>query len=141
MSRLRLATALLALAGVGVAGYLTWVHYAELAPVCVGGSDACERVQNSEYAELLGVPVALLGLGGYLALLASLALPEAIGSVAAAFITVCGAMFSVYLTWVEVAELQALCQWCVVSAILMVTLSLVSGARLLNGPPPLPSDA
>jgi uncharacterized membrane protein len=140
MNRLRLATACLALAGVAVAGYLTWVHYAELAPVCVGGSDACERVQDSEYAELFGVPVALLGLGGYLALLGSLALPEAVGCVAAAFISVCGAMFSVYLTWVEVAELQAICQWCVVSAALMVVLALISGARLLSGPPPLPSD-
>ena len=42
---LRLATAVLALAGIAIAGYLTWVHYAELEPFCVGGGGGCERVQ------------------------------------------------------------------------------------------------
>ena len=73
--RLRLATAVLALAGIAIAGYLTWVHYAELEPICVGGGGGCERVQNSSYAELAGIPVALLGLLAYVTVLASLALP------------------------------------------------------------------
>ena len=60
MSGLRAATAALALAGVAVAGYLTWVHYADLQPFCVGGGGACERVQTSEYAALFGIPVAVL---------------------------------------------------------------------------------
>jgi uncharacterized membrane protein len=58
---LRLATAVLALAGVAIAGYLTYVHYAELQPFCTGFSD-CVRVQSSEYAKLAGVPVAVIGL-------------------------------------------------------------------------------
>ena len=132
MRSLRLATAVLALAGVAVAGYLTWVHYAELRPVCIGGSDACERVQNSEYAELFGVPVALLGLGAYLALLASLALPEATGRVVAAFLSFAGAGYSLYLTYVELVELHAVCQWCVVSATIMVALAAISAARLVR---------
>jgi uncharacterized membrane protein len=130
---LRRATLVLALLGAGVAGYLTWVHYAELKPICVGGGDACERVQSSEYALLLGVPIALLGLFGYAALLGTLALPEELGQTVAALLSLTGAAFSGYLTWVELAELNAVCQWCVVSALLMVGLAGVSVARLTAG--------
>lgn len=59
---LEVAAWILVAIGLAVAGYLTWVHYAGLDPVCGGG---CERVQSSTYADLGGVPVALLGLGGY----------------------------------------------------------------------------
>ena len=137
MSGLRRATLVLALLGVGVAGYLTWVHYAQLEPVCVGGGDACERVQNSEYAALLGVPVAVLGLIGYLVLLGSLALPEELGRMVAALVSITGAAFSLYLTWIELAESHAVCQWCVVSALLMVALAAVSTLRMLRSAPPL----
>jgi uncharacterized membrane protein len=132
MSRLRAATAALALAGTAIAGYLTWVHYAGLQPVCVGGGSACERVQTSDYAVLLGVPVALLGLGGYLALLGSLAVPGEAGRTLAAFLALSGAAFSGYLTYVELAELHAVCQWCVASALIMAALAGVSTVRLLR---------
>ncbi len=137
MSGLRRATLVLALAGIGVAGYLTWVHYAELKPICVGGGHACERVQNSEYAALFGVPVALLGLLGYLAVLGSLALREELGRMVAALVSITGAAFSLYLTWIEVAELHAICQWCVVSALLMLSLAAISTLRMLRVEPPL----
>jgi uncharacterized membrane protein len=130
---LRLATGLLALAGVAVAGYLTWVHYAELETICVGGGGACERVQSSPYAELAGVPVALLGLLAYATVLASLALPEAAGRTLAAFVSLVGFGFSGWLTYVELAKLDAVCQWCVASALVMTALAAVSVARLLRG--------
>ncbi|MDA0183106.1 vitamin K epoxide reductase family protein [Solirubrobacter phytolaccae] len=110
------------------------VHYAGLEPFCVGGGGGCERVQSSEYAELFGVPVAVLGLGGYLALLGSLALPDELSRTSAAFVALVGAAFSLYLTYVEIAEIQAICQWCVVSAVLMVALAGVSVARLSRTP-------
>jgi uncharacterized membrane protein len=139
MRALRIATAVLALAGTAVAGYLTWVHYAALQPFCVGGGDACERVQNSEYAELGGVPVAVLGLVAYLAVLASLALPEAVGRATAAFLTLTGMVFSGYLTYLEIVELHAICQWCVASAVIMSALAGVSVARLLRFDEPQPA--
>jgi len=71
---LRRLTAVLALIGIAIAGYLTWVHYAGLEPVCVGGGGGCERVQSSRWAELAGIPVAVLGLGGYIVILGSLLL-------------------------------------------------------------------
>jgi uncharacterized membrane protein len=130
---MRRLTAVLALVGVGIAGYLTWVHYAGLDPVCVGGGGGCERVQSSRWAELAGVPVAVLGLAGYVAILASLALPEEQGAPAAAFLSLVGFGFSAWLTYVEIAKIDAICQWCVASAVLMTALALVSVARLLRG--------
>jgi uncharacterized membrane protein len=130
---LRLATAALAVAGIGIAGYLTWVHYAGLEPVCVGGGGGCEQVQASRWAELAGVPVALLGLGAYVAILASLALPEELGRTVAAFLTLIGFGFSAWLTYVELVEIEAICQWCVASAAVMTALALASVARMLRG--------
>jgi uncharacterized membrane protein len=130
---LRRLTAVLAVAGVAIAGYLTWVHYAGLEPVCVGGGGGCERVQSSRWAELAGVPVAVLGLAGYVAILASLALPEEPGALATAFLSLVGCGFSVWLTYVEIAKIDAICQWCVASAVIMTALALVSVARLLRG--------
>jgi uncharacterized membrane protein len=130
-SRLRIAVAALSLAGLGVAGYLTWVHYADLEPICAGGSGGCERVQNSEYAELAGVPVALLGLIGYAAILGSLALPGDAGRFAGALLAFAGFGFSAWLTYVELFEIDAICQWCVVSAVLMTALAVVTSLRLV----------
>src|SRR6476659_6722756 len=128
---LRRLTAVLALIGSAIAGYLTWVHYAGLDPVCVGGGGGCERVQSSRWAELAGIPVAVLGLAGYVAILASLALPEEAGAFVAAFLSLVGFGFSCWLTYVEIAKIDAICQWCVASAVLMTALSIVSLVRLL----------
>jgi uncharacterized membrane protein len=129
---LRIATAVLALIGIGIAGYLTWVHYAGLSPVCVGGGGGCERVQSSSWASLAGVPVSLLGLIGYVGILASLALPEDLGRTVAALLTLVGAGFSAWLTYVEIAKIGAICQWCVSSAVIMGLLAVVSITRLLR---------
>jgi uncharacterized membrane protein len=129
---LRGFTAALALAGLGIAGYLTWLHYAGLDPVCVGGGGGCERVQSSPWAELAGVPVAVLGLAAYAAILASLALPEELGRSLAAFVSLVGFGFSAWLTYVELVEIDAICQWCVASAVVMTALAPVSVARALR---------
>jgi uncharacterized membrane protein len=129
---LRGVAAALALAGIGIAGYLTWVHYAGIDPVCAGGGGGCERVQTSPWAELAGVPVAMLGLAAYAAILASLALPEAQGRSLAAFVSLVGFGFSAWLTYVELVKIDAVCQWCVASAAVMTALAAVSVARSLS---------
>jgi len=129
---LRIATAGLAVIGLAIAGYLTWVHYAGLQPFCVGGGGGCERVQTSEWADLVGIPVAVLGLAGYSAILATLLLPEDPGRSAAAFVALVGVGFSAWLTYVEVAKIEAICQWCVASAVVMTLLAIVSVIRLLR---------
>ena len=126
--RLRIAAAVLALAGLGVAGYLTWVHYADLEAICAG-SGGCERVQNSDYADLAGVPVALLGLIGYGTILASLALPGDLGRFSGAVLALAGFGFSAWLTYVELFEIDAICPWCVASAVIMTALAVVTSLR------------
>jgi uncharacterized membrane protein len=128
--RLSLAVAALAVLGAAIAGYLTWVHYAELEPYCVGRTGGCERVQSSPYAAMAGVPVAVIGLAGYVAVLASLALPD--GSLTA-FLALVGAGFSAYLTYLELAVIDAICQWCVASAVVMTVLAAASVARYVAG--------
>ena len=129
--RLRLATALICVLGLAVAGYLTYVHYAELEPLCVGGGGGCEKVQSSDYAELAGIPVAVLGLAGYGLILASLWVPGDAGRVSGALLALVGFGFSLYLTWVELFEIDAICQWCVVSAVLMTVLAVTTPWRLV----------
>ncbi|HEV8152690.1 MAG TPA: vitamin K epoxide reductase family protein [Solirubrobacteraceae bacterium] len=129
--RLRLAVLVLALVGLGIAGYLTYVHYAELEPVCGLGGD-CERVQTSDYADLAGIPVALLGLVGYALILASLAIPGELGLVAGATFALVGFGFSAYLTYREVATIDAICTWCVASAVVMSALAVVTCARVVG---------
>jgi uncharacterized membrane protein len=130
---LRVATAALALAGLAIAGYLTWVHYADLEPICVGGGGSCEKVQASRWAELAGVPVAVLGAGAYATILGSLALPDDLGRSVAAFVSLAGFGFSAWLTYVELFEIEALCQWCVASALVITALAAVSVRRMLSG--------
>jgi uncharacterized membrane protein len=131
---LTLAIAVLILAGIGVAGYLTIIHYAGIDPVCAGGSNGCHTVQASDYAELAGVPVALLGLIGYIGLAATLLVPGEPGRAAGMGLAIAGAGFSLYLTYLELFVIDAICQWCVASAVLMVTLAGLTTARMLRAP-------
>jgi uncharacterized membrane protein len=130
---LRRAIAALAVIGLGVAGYLTYVHYAGTTPLCLA-SGGCETVQGSPYAELLGVPVALLGLLGYLAILASLLVPGEAGRAAGALLALVGFGFSAYLTYRELFTIDAICTWCMASAALMTVLAAASVWRLLGAP-------
>jgi uncharacterized membrane protein len=131
--RLRIAGLAVVLAGVGVGGYLTYIHYAGLQPVCAGGGHGCERVQSSSYARLGGIPVALLGLGGYLAIAVALLAPGERARLAAAALAVSGLGFSAYLTYLELFVIDAICQWCVASAVLLAMLSVITVWRLLLG--------
>ena len=114
-----------ALAGIGVAGYLTWIHYSGTAPIC-SLSRGCETVQHSRYASIGAVPVAVLGLAGYLALLVTLIFDRELLRLAAAGIALVGAAFSAWLTYVEIARIHAICQWCIASAALMAGLAVVT---------------
>jgi uncharacterized membrane protein len=133
--RLRLAVLVLAVVGLGVAGYLTYVHYQGIRPVCGLGGD-CEKVQSSEWSELAGVPVALLGLLAYAAILATLLVRREEALIAAALIALVGFGFSAYLTYRELFTLDAVCPWCVASAVVMTLLAIVTTTRLLRAPAP-----
>jgi uncharacterized membrane protein len=131
-SQLRLLAAALALAGVAIAIYLTIVHYDHSSPVCVGGGGGCEKVQTSDYAELAGVPVALIGAIGYASILISLALPAQPSRFLGALLGIVGFGFSIYLTYLELFVIDAICQWCVASAVVMTVLAGVLMVRFLR---------
>lgn len=126
----RALLAAVSVAGLAVSLYLTWTYAAGAAPACVGDSAACETVQSSPYSRIFGVPVAALGLGGYAALLVSAALRGAAGTVFGLFVALVGTLFSGYLTWLELFVIEAVCQWCVASAVLMVAALALAVLRL-----------
>jgi uncharacterized membrane protein len=129
---LRTAGLVLAVLGIGVAGYLVYVHYADVDPVC-NIAHGCHKVQTSEYAKLAGVPVALLGLFGYVILFAALIAPQGeLARMVAALTALVGFGFSMYLTYRELFTIDAICQWCVLSAILMTLLAIVCTWRVLR---------
>jgi len=131
--RLRQVAIVLTLIGLAVAAYLTYVHYDGIQPVCGLGGD-CEKVQTSEWADLAGVPVALLGLIGYAAILATLFVDREEALVAGALIALVGFGFSAYLTYRELFSIDAICPWCVASAVIMTLLAIIMTARLLRAP-------
>jgi uncharacterized membrane protein len=130
---LRTAGLVLAVLGVGVAGYLVYVHYANIDPVC-NIAHGCHKVQTSHYAKLAGVPVALLGLIGYIIILCALLVRGETARTIAALTALVGFGFSMYLTYRELFTIDAICQWCVASAILMTGLAGVCAWRLLHEP-------
>jgi uncharacterized membrane protein len=134
----RTAMAVTALAGVTIAGYLTVIHYTGAEPVC-GPAHGCSTVQHSAYAKLAGVPVALLGLAGYVAILVALVRDDEASRTAAAFLALTGFGFSAWLTYVELARIDAVCVWCVASAVCMTVLAVLATMRVLRTPsPPVP---
>jgi len=136
---LRWALGLLALVGLGIATYLTIVHYEGNDPVCLVGGKGCAAVQDSDYATLLGVPVPVIGVFGYLSVLAAAALPGDPGRFLGVFAGLVGAGFSVYLTYLELFEIEAICNWCIASAVVMcmvLGIALIRAVRFggLDGP-------
>ena len=124
-----IATAL-TLAGIAIASYLTYIHYEGLSPVCTTGG--CERVQASTYSEIGPIPVALLGLIGYVLILLSLFVRGDVGRALTFMLTLSGFAFSLYLTYLEVFVIDALCQWCLASAVVMTALFITATVRLLR---------
>ena len=127
---LRLAAGLVALAGVALAGYLTWVHYDEKALVCVAGG-GCETVQQSAYASIAGVPVALLGLAAYSVVCGLVVWDSPTARLAAAMIAFVGLAFSLYLVVLQLFVIDAVCAWCLVNDVLVAPLlALLTALRL-----------
>ncbi|MDW5597534.1 vitamin K epoxide reductase family protein [Conexibacter stalactiti] len=121
----------LTLIGVGIAGYLTYIHYRGFDPICAVGH-GCEKVQNSEWAKLAGVPVPLLGLIGYVGILATLLVRGELARLATAGMAIIGFAFSMYLTYREIFTIEAICQWCVGSAVVMTLILIFSVIRVLR---------
>jgi uncharacterized membrane protein len=118
--------------GIGIAAYLTYVHYAHVSPVCTTGG--CETVQKSRYAELGGVPVALLGLVAYLVLLATAAVRGVPAAFASVLVALAALAFSGYLLWAQLGPIGAICQWCLGNDATIAVVAALCVARMLTEP-------
>jgi uncharacterized membrane protein len=138
VTRTRIALASTVALGAVLSAYLSWVHWSGELALCLGAG-GCEVVQASRFATVGPVPVAAIGLAGFLALLATIlawtpARPWA-GTVAFG-LSLAAALYVGYLTYVELFVIGAICPWCVaVAACAAVSLVLVVREILLEGVP------
>ncbi len=134
---LRTTMIVLTTIGLGVASYLTYVHYSGIPPLCSTTHNTCLKVQTSIYSTLVGVPVALIGLIGYVGILGSLLVPQREETrFATMAFTLVGFGFSAYLTGREAFSLHEYCEWCLSSAIIMTVLAVLAAWRFLRGDSP-----
>ncbi|MCS7259549.1 MAG: vitamin K epoxide reductase [Anaerolineae bacterium] len=127
-----------ALLGLGVAGYLAYTKLAHADVLC-GPVGDCDAVQLSPYAELFGIPVAVLGGLSYLGILVLwLVYRLSAGGLGWSALlilwglAVIGAAFSLYLTFLEPFVIGAVCPWCLTSAVCMALILLVA-SHVLQG--------
>jgi uncharacterized membrane protein len=131
-SNLRRAIAFVAALGIGVATYITIADSGGGAPTCLAGGTGCETVANSSYSHIAGVNVAVFGIVGYVLILATAFLANDPARFAGFALALGGFGFSVYLTYLELFKIEAICQWCVASAVLMTILFLLNATRLIG---------
>jgi uncharacterized membrane protein len=129
---LRKIAAFVATFGIGVATYITIADSSGGAPTCLAGGGGCETVAGSSYSHLLGVNVAVFGIVGYVLLVAAALLRGDLARMAGFAISLGGFGFSVYLTYLELFKIEAICQWCVSSAVLMTVLFGLNAVRMVG---------
>jgi uncharacterized membrane protein len=122
--------------------YLTWIKLSHREALCLPGIGDCETVNTSRYAEIVGIPIALLGAIAYLMILVlallenrsviSLPLRKEISVMAVFGISLVGVLYSGYLTYIEIAVLRAICPYCVISALAVLAVFVSSLARLVQ---------
>jgi uncharacterized membrane protein len=118
----------LALAGAAVAAYLVYARYTGTQLACTTGG--CETVQHSKYAKAGGIPVAVLGLAAYLAVFVTTLSARVEAAATGAAIVLAGLAFGVYLIVIQVAVIDAICQWCLASDAILALLAVASAERL-----------
>lgn len=134
----RISLALAAL-GILVSAYMTVYKLTENPNMCLGNG-GCSIVNSSRYAEVSGIPVAVIGVGGYLTILALLWLERRTsfltnnGTLVVFGLALVGFLFTLYLIYVEVALIHALCPFCVTSQVTMTVLFILSVIRLVRQP-------
>jgi uncharacterized membrane protein len=134
MDVLRRVMLVVAVLAIGLTAYLTYVHYSGVKPACTAGQ-ACIKVQTSTWSKLAGVPVALIGLIGYVGIFLSLLAPDRDElRLATLGMTMAGFGFSAYLTYREIFSIKAICEECVSSFVLIAILLGCGIVRYLREP-------
>ena len=137
--RLSQLAIVLAIIGLLVSIYMTIYKITSNDSMCIGSGD-CKTVNASRYAEVYGIPVAVLGVAGYAAILAVLLLErrpgffEQNGSMLFFGLSLTGFLFTLYLIFVEVALIKAYCPFCITSQTVMTIIFIISVIRLVRQP-------
>jgi uncharacterized membrane protein len=128
---LRRLIAFFATFGVGVAGYIAIADAGGGAPACLAGGGGCEAVASSSHSHVAGVNIAIFGILAYLVLLLTAFFADDRVRFGGFAVALGGFGYSVFLTYVEIFKIEAICQWCVASAVLMTALFLLTAIRLV----------
>jgi uncharacterized membrane protein len=132
INRLRTIILITALVGMLTSGYLTYVKVFDTPIYCTPGLGDCTTVNSSSYSELLGIPIAIFGILSFLAILLGVLLSERLKlvkqyQVLLIFgISFFGFLYSLYLTYLEIFVIHAICQWCVLSGLCMTIIFAAS---------------
>jgi uncharacterized membrane protein len=134
------ATPALALVGLAVAAYLSYVETQSVQAIC-GPVGDCNAVQNSQYARLFGIlPVGVLGMIGYVAILVAWVYPRLradrlarYAPLAVFVMALLGTLFCVYLTYLEIFVIRAVCIWCLTTAVIITALMVLNLRPALEG--------
>lgn len=121
---LRLGLFFVCAAGIGVAAYLTYVHYQPDALICTT-SGGCETVQDSKYAVLGGIPIAALGLAAWVAALGLTIWDSELARTLTVAVALVAVAFVAYLVILQLFVLDAVCVWCMVNDVVLVPLLAV----------------
>ena len=141
--RLSQLTILLAVLGLLVSVYMTIYKLTSNDSMCIGSGD-CKTVNASRYSEInlagFDIPVAVLGVAGYAAILGVLLFERKIdflqqnGSLVLFGLSLMGFLFTLYLIYVEIALIKALCPFCLASQIVMTIIFILSVIRVVRQP-------
>ena len=137
--RLSQLAIILTVIGLLVSIYMTIYKITSNDSMCIGSGD-CKTVNASRYAEVYGIPVAVLGIAGYSAILAVLLLErnpgffQTNGSMILFTLTLAGFLFTVWLVFVEVALIKAYCPFCITSQIAMTLIFILTVIRVIKQP-------
>lgn len=129
---LRRVATFIAAFGVGVASYIAIEAAGGDAPACIAGSSGCETVASSTYSHLFGINIAVFGIVGYVLLLATAFFANDLARFGGFALALGGFGYSVFLTYLEIFKIEAICQWCVASAVLLTILFLISATRSIG---------
>ena len=129
---LRRAIAFCAALGVAVAAYIAITEAGGDSPVCLAGGSGCKTVADSSYSHVAGINIAIFGVIGYLLLLGSAFFANDAARLGGFLIALGGFGYSLFLTYIEIFKIEAICHWCVASAVLMTIIFLLSATRLIG---------
>jgi uncharacterized membrane protein len=139
LSRIEITLVTLAIIGLLVSIYMTIYKITSNDNMCIGSKD-CSVVNQSRYAELYGIPVAVFGILGYAAILAVLLLErnpgffKQNGTMLLFGLSLTGFLFTLYLIFLEIAIIKAYCPFCITSQVAMTFIFILSVIRVVRQP-------